>query len=93
MIYPDAKRGMHSQSRFRTRDFSKQRLSDARIVLRHSEALAKGQQAMALAMIYPEPMEHGRGKKKSLEIKGITQARLAGVRGRRGLSSHSVGDQ
>ena len=42
--------------------------------------LTKGQKAMALAMIYPDPDERGRGKKsaaiKSAEASGFTSRRL-----------------
>lgn len=39
MIYPEPKRGLHSEFRSRTVEVSKARLSDARAVLRHSEAM------------------------------------------------------
>ena len=42
--------------------------------------LSKGQQAMALAMIYPEPSKGGRGKKNHLETKGFSAARLSQAR-------------
>jgi ParB-like chromosome segregation protein Spo0J len=41
--------------------------------------LTKGQQAMALAMIYPEPAKGGRGK-KALGTEGFSQARLSQAR-------------
>jgi ParB-like chromosome segregation protein Spo0J len=41
--------------------------------------LTKGQQAMALAMIYPEPAKGGRGK-KALGTDGFSQARLSQAR-------------
>lgn len=44
--------------------------------------LSKGQQAVALAMIYPEPGKGGRGNKakKSLETEGFSAARLSQAR-------------
>lgn len=46
--------------------------------------LTKGQQAMALAMIYPEPEKGGRGKNSSLS-KGFSNARLSQARTAREL--------
>jgi hypothetical protein len=46
-----------------------------------SRHLTKGQQAMALAMIYPEGVKGGRGKKRnSSETEGFSAARLSQAR-------------
>jgi hypothetical protein len=42
--------------------------------------LTKGQQAVALAMIYPEPHSHPRGKMKGLETKQFDRSRLSQAR-------------
>jgi ParB/Sulfiredoxin domain len=42
--------------------------------------LTKGQQAMAMAMMYPEPAKHQRGAKKPSELEGIHEGRLSQAR-------------
>ena len=47
------------------------------IALRNeSRGRVKGQQAMAHAMIYPEPEKGGRGKKTTIETSGFSRQRL-----------------
>ncbi len=76
MLYPEAKRGMHSQSRNGTgKEFSKQRLADARAVLRHSSVLAEDVLADRI------PLDKALEQIKSEQQRSIgTEARLDRLR-------------
>jgi hypothetical protein len=94
ILFPDAEKGGRGKkskvlNSAVSAGFSSRRLNDARSVLHHSRDLArrnltKGQQAMALAMMYPEPEKGGRGKnteaRKAAETAGFSSRRLAEAR-------------
>ena len=59
MLYPEPKRGMHSELKNSTENFDKADLSRARKVNRSLPDLAK--KVMAVAILYPDTEKGGRG--------------------------------